>query len=185
VNPADLARLFASEAPRLVRRLRRYRGRVAPEDVVQTAFQRMLEVDVSKVEDPRAYLARLTRNLAVDELRRQARGGAVSVSEERLEALSAQTVLTPEEMLIEGERFAHMTGAFLALPRKERLAVVMFKLKGLSHEEIGRRLGIPRHSVPRYLSRALAKCAAAMAAFERAGTDEKVHDKPKGKADRT
>jgi DNA-directed RNA polymerase specialized sigma24 family protein len=48
----------------------------------------------------------------------------------------------------------------------------MFKLKGLSHEEIGRRLGIPRHSVPRYLSRALAKCAEAMAAFERAGLDQ-------------
>jgi RNA polymerase sigma factor (sigma-70 family) len=95
-----------------------------------------------------------------------------SVSDERLERIGADAALTPEEMLIEGERFAHMTGAFLALPKKERLALVMFKLKGLSHEEIGRRLGIPRHSVPRYLSRALAKCAEAMAAFERAGLDQ-------------
>jgi RNA polymerase sigma factor (sigma-70 family) len=171
VNPADLARLFASEAPRLLRRLRRYRGRVAAEDVVQTAFAKMLEVNVSQVEDPRAYLARLTRNLAVDELRRQSRASIASVSDERLERIGAETTLTPEEMLIEGERFAHMTGAFLALPKKERLAVVMFKLKGLSHEEIGRRLGIPRHSVPRYLSRALAKCAEAMTAFDRAGLD--------------
>lgn len=185
MKPADLARLFASEAPRLLRRLRRYRGRVAAEDVVQSAFAKMLEVDVSEVEDPRAYLARLTRNLAVDELRRQARAGVASVSEETMERLGAEAVLTPEEMLIEGERFAHMTGTFLALPEKERLAVVMFKLKGFSHEEIGRRLGVPRHSVPRYLSRALAKCAEAMQAFERAGLDEKTHDQPKGEADRT
>ncbi len=61
----------------------------------------------------------------------------------------------------------------------------MAKSKALSHEEIGRRLGIPRHSVPRYLSRALAKCAAAMQAFERAGTGEKVHDQPKGEPNRT
>jgi hypothetical protein len=49
-------------------------------------------------------LARLTQNLAVDELRRQARGGFACVSEERLERLESETVLTPEEMLIEGER---------------------------------------------------------------------------------
>jgi RNA polymerase sigma factor (sigma-70 family) len=172
VKPADLAHLFVSEAPRLLRRLRRFRGRVVAEDVVQAAFTKMLEVDVSEVEDPRAYLAQLTRNLAIDEVRRQSRAGVASVSDERLERIGADAALTPEEMLIEGERFAHMTGAFLALPKKERLALVMFKLKGLSHEEIGRRLGIPRHSVPRYLSRALAKCAEAMAAFERAGLDQ-------------
>jgi RNA polymerase sigma factor (sigma-70 family) len=185
VNPADLARLFASEAPRLLRRLRRYRGRVAAEDVVQTAFTKMLEVDVSQVEDPRAYLARLTRNLAVDEFRRQTRAGAASVSEEIMERLGSESVLTPEEMLIEGERFAHMTAVFLALPEKERLAVVMFKFEGLSHEEIGRRLGVSRHSVPRYLSRALAKCAEAMQAFEQAGLDEKKNGQPKGDTDRT
>lgn len=185
MRPADLARLFAAEAPRLVRRLRRFRGQVAPEDVVQSAFAKMLEVDVSGVDDPRAYLARLTDNLAIDEVRKRQRAGFALVNDASLEHLCAQTALTPEEMLIEGERFSHMTGAFLALPRKERLAVVLFKLKGLSHEEIGRRLGIPRHSVPRYLSRALAKCAAAMQAFERAGTGERSHDQPTGKTDRT
>jgi DNA-directed RNA polymerase specialized sigma24 family protein len=73
VKPADLAHLFVSEAPRLLRRLRRFRGRVVAEDVVQAAFTKMLEVDVSEVEDPRAYLAQLTRNLAIDEVRRQSR----------------------------------------------------------------------------------------------------------------
>lgn len=185
MSPADLARLFASEAPLLLRRLRRFRGRVVAEDVVQTAFAKMLEIDVSEVEDPRAYLVRLTRNLAVDELRRQNRNRISSVSDEKLERLGVDDAPTPEETLIQSERLAHMSGAFMALPRKERLAVVMFKLKGLSHEEIGRRLGIPRHSVPRYLSRALAKCAEAMQAFERAGLDEIADDQPTGKADRT
>ncbi|MEK7266143.1 MAG: sigma-70 family RNA polymerase sigma factor, partial [Pseudomonadota bacterium] len=44
--------------------------------------------------------------------------------------------LTPEQMLIEGERYAHMMGAVLALPAKDRLALLLFKLKGLSHKEI-------------------------------------------------
>ncbi|UPT64912.1 MAG: sigma-70 family RNA polymerase sigma factor [Hyphomonadaceae bacterium JAD_PAG50586_4] len=172
MTPAELARLFADEAPRLVRRLRRFRGQVASEDVVQSAFAKMLEVDMSKVDNPRAYLARLTQNLAVDEVRRQTRAGITTVSEERLERVGSETVLTPEQMLIEGERFAFMTGAVLALPERERLALLWFKLKGLSHAEIAKRLGVSRHTVPYYLSRGLAKIAAARAAFERAEATE-------------
>src|SRR5690606_26410417 len=111
VKPADLARLFASEGPRLLRRLRRFRGRVAEEDVVQSAFAKMLEVDMSGIADPRAYLARLVRNLAIDEVRRQERVRVATVTDEDLEALLTKRPgpydrldLTPEEMLIAGER---------------------------------------------------------------------------------
>lgn len=76
---------------------------------------------------------------------------------------------SPEEKAIEAERFRHVTDAFRLLPRKERLALVMFRSNGLSHQEIGERLGVSRHSVPRYLSRAVAKCAKANAAFEKLG----------------
>ncbi len=75
MKPADLARLFATEGPRLLRRLRGFRGRIAAEDVVQAAFAKMLEVDEAEIEEPRAYLARITRNLAIDELRKHERGG--------------------------------------------------------------------------------------------------------------
>lgn len=175
---ADLARLFVTEAPRLLRRLRGFRGRVIAEDLVQSAFAKLMEQDVAKIEDPRAYLSRLVRNLAVDEVRRQERVGMASMDEAELEELLAvrpspyeRADLSPEEMLIAGERFAHMTALVLALPEKERLALVLFKLKGLSHKEIAERLGVSQHSVPYYLSRALAKCAAGLAAFDRALPD--------------
>ncbi|WP_420823025.1 sigma factor-like helix-turn-helix DNA-binding protein [Vitreimonas flagellata] len=44
-----------------------------------------------------------------------------------------------------------------------------FKLKGFSHADIAKRLGVSRHTVPHYLSRGLAKIAAARAAFEAQG----------------
>ena len=184
MKPADLARLFASEAPRLIRRLRSFRGRVVAEDVVQTAFSKMLEADGSEIADPKAYLAQLTRNLAIDEVRRQERAPVKFVSGDGLGA-GASDDLTPEQMLIEGERFAHMMGAVLALPEMERLALLLFKLKGLSHKEIAGRLGVSPKSVPRYLSRALEKCDAARHAFERAGTGGIADDGRKGKADQT
>lgn len=191
MKPADLACLFASEGPRLVRRLRQFHGRVAAEDVVQTAFAKMMEVDLAEIEDPKAYLARLVRNLAIDEVRRHERVRVSSVSDAELEELIARRPgpyerpdLSPEEMLIAGERFAHMTAVVLALPRNERLALLLQKSEGLSHEEIGARLGVSRHNVPRYLARALAKCAKAMAAFEQGALKEIAHDVEKKRPDR-
>lgn len=184
MKPADLARLFATEGPRLLRQLRRFRGRVAAEDVVQTAFAKMLEVDASEIEEPRAYLARITRNLAIDEMRKRERSGLSFVSDDELGGLCGDE-LTPEQALIEGERLAHVRAVVLALPEKERKALLWFKLKGLSHAEIGARLGVSRHNVPNYLERALAKCAEAMQAFERTGLHEKTNDQPKREADRT
>lgn len=166
MKPADLARLFASEAPRLMRRLRRFRGRVEPEDVVQAAFAKMSELDGDEMKDPKAYLAQLARNLAIDEVRRQDRA-PVGFAPEGLEARSSD--LSPEEMIIEGERFAFMMGVVLNLPERERSALLMAKMGGLSHEEIAKRLGCSRHSVPRYLARALAACTEALEMFEASG----------------
>lgn len=181
MKPADLARLFVTEAPRLLRRLRAFRGRVAAEDVVQTAFARMLEQDMTGIEDPKAYLSRLVRNLAIDEVRRQDRAPVASMSEAEWEELLAVKAgpydrldLSPEEMIIAGERFAYMTAVVLALPKRERLALLLKKMGGLSHEEIALRLGVSRHSVPRYLANALAKCARAIQAFEEAEMAENI-----------
>jgi len=179
----ELKQLFAAEAPRLLRGLRDFRGRVVPEDVVQTAFLKLRETE-TEITDPKAYLAQLTRNLAIDETRRARRAPVTFVAPDAFEA-SPSSELTPEEMLIEGERFSHMLGFVLSLPKRERLALLMCKLKGMSHEEIGAALGVSRHSVPRYLSRALAKCAAAMQAFETAGTGETNHAKQTGRTHRT
>jgi len=191
VKPADLAQLFATEGPRLLRKLRRFRGRVAEEDVVQSAFTKMLEMDMSGIADPRAYLARLVRNLAVDEVRRQDRLRVAAVTDDELAELLAKRLgpydrldLTPEDMLIAGERFAHMTGVVLNLPERERKALVLFKFGGLSHEEIAAKLGVARHSVPRLLARALAKCAKAMAAFEDGALKEIAHDMETKREDR-
>ncbi len=182
MKPTDLARLFASEAPRLLRRLGRYRGRVAAEDVVQTAFAKMLEVDGDEMKDPKAYLAQLTRNLAIDEVRRQQRAPVSFVAPADLEA-GASPDLTPEEMLIEGERFGFMMGVVLNLPEKERSALLLSKMMGLSHNEIAKKLGCSRHSVPRYLSRALATCTKALRAFEHSGLGDLTHAKSRRKVD--
>jgi RNA polymerase sigma factor (sigma-70 family) len=179
--------IFREEAPRLVRRLRAFRGRISPEDLVQTAFAKMLEQDLDAIEDPKAYLTRLVHNLAVDEIRRQNRARVSSFGNDELDAVLASATSSyersessPEEMLIARERLAHMLAALRTLPDRERLALLLHKFAGFTHQEIGERLGVSQHSVPRYLSRAVAKCAAALAAFETAdGAKSKNSEKPK------
>ncbi|UPT61502.1 MAG: sigma-70 family RNA polymerase sigma factor [Hyphomonadaceae bacterium JAD_PAG50586_4] len=161
------------EAPKLVRQLTRSRGRAAAEDVVQAAFERLMGARLEEIERPRAFLARIALNLAADEARRDGRtpvrcapAEEIAALEEKLAALGASA----EDDLIDRERRAVVAGVLHSLPRKERLALLWAKLEGLTHRQIGKRLGEPHTNVPFYLSRALAKCRKALHAFDNCDT---------------
>lgn len=176
MSPAELARLFQSEAPKLVRRLASFRGRVAAEDVVQTAFTKMMELEETEMKDPKAYLAQLVRNLAINEARRYERSPVTFLDPESSELSSSTSEApSPEDMLIAGQRFGYMMGIVLALPEKERQALMMAKMGGLSHREIGARMGVSHRNVARYLERALAKCHAALKDFDAAWQADTQH----------
>ncbi|MGI5245739.1 RNA polymerase sigma-70 factor [Dactylosporangium sp. CA-139066] len=67
---ADAARIFNEHRERLNGVAYRVLGRVADvEDVVQDAWLRWSAVDAAEVEDPEAYLVRVTTRLAIDRLR--------------------------------------------------------------------------------------------------------------------
>ena len=168
-----LARLFAEEAPKLVNRLARTRGRAAAEDVVQAAFERLMGARSEDIQHPRAFLRRIVLNLAVDEARRAERAPVRAVTDETMEALEemfSSSGASAEDCLIENERRAVVVGVLRGLPPKERLSLLWAKLDGLTHRQIGERLGESHTNIPFYLSRALAKCRKALHAFENADT---------------
>jgi RNA polymerase sigma-70 factor (ECF subfamily) len=70
VQESDAARIFNEHRARLNGVAYRVLGRVADvEDVVQDAWLRWDGVDVAKIQDPEAYLVRVTTRLAIDRLR--------------------------------------------------------------------------------------------------------------------
>src|SRR3546814_6347591 len=80
---AAFDRLYRREHQRLLR----YAGqKIGPEDasdVAQDAFMRLLDGELfAKVENPRAYLTRIARNLSVDRTRRQTRDRVASYRSE-------------------------------------------------------------------------------------------------------
>src|SRR5215218_3299277 len=67
----DVARVFSEHRDLLIAVAYRVLGRVTDaEDVVQEAYLRWSKVDPAAVDDPRAYLVRVTTRLAIDRLRR-------------------------------------------------------------------------------------------------------------------
>lgn len=149
--------LFNSEAPRLRRRLRRFEPNHVAEDIVQSAFTRLLEVDTDHLTEPRSFLHRIAVNLSIDDVRRRRRAPfAMSADAYRIEA--AFDAPSPEETLIAKENAALAQAAIASLPEHKRRALLLFKIEGLSYKEIGKLMGKSHRTVQEYVSDAIEQC---------------------------
>ena len=107
------------------------------------------------------WLYRLTSNIAIDFLRRDARRSAVSLTvldeegERELEIPDER--FNPETELGKKELRAAIGSAFRALPEEFRLILSLREISGLSYEELGSVLEIEPGTVKSRLSRARKK----------------------------
>lgn len=131
---------------------RRLRNRQRAEDLAHDAFVRVLETRQDSVQQPRAYLHQTTRNIAVDQFRR----------EERRAQLELDMAGQGEDARDDPESFMHavqladsIEKALAELPVNCRQVFVWQKLEGLSQAEIAERLGLSRNMVERYMIRTL------------------------------
>jgi len=153
---AYFTRLYAVEAPRLQRFLRRFGPAVSVEDIAQESFERLYAAEPGSVTSPRAFLFRTARNLAINSVLRQARAPVRSADPHELEATSTEP--DPEQRLILSEAVERLDYALAALPEHKRRALILFKLEGRSYKEMGARLGVSPRTVERYVADALAHC---------------------------
>jgi RNA polymerase sigma-70 factor (ECF subfamily) len=121
----------------------------------------------------KTFLYRIASNLCLNELRRAEHGlraererATPGVDDETtdLEALPGD-VATPEQMAV-GSALEKAFGQLLAkLPEKQRAALVMARLEGLSYEEIAEILGTTVAAVKSLVHRATMAAATALAPF--------------------
>jgi len=132
------------------------------EDVAQEAYLRAFAAEQKKdgdIEQPRAFLFRIAKNIAVDRLRRKSRQIT-----DYIEDLSVPVVIedgTDPEREMEGRQSLGIyCEAVASLPDKCRQVFLLRKVHGLKHKEIADRLSISVSSVEKHLRRGMAETRA-------------------------
>lgn len=125
-------------------------------DLAQDTFVRLLASrKVFDLREPRAYLSSIARSLMIDGFRRRA------VEQAYLETLALQPEpleISPEARVLILETLLEIDRMLDGLGTRGREIFLLAQLDGLSHVEIGRRLGLSTNTVRKHLLRALTQC---------------------------
>jgi RNA polymerase sigma-70 factor (ECF subfamily) len=135
------------------------------EDVVQETWLRWADVEVSTIDDPRAFLVRVTTRLGLDRLRRiKAR------REDYVGPWLPEPVLTAPDMAEDVERAESISLALIVvletLSPLERAVFVLREAFGFSHADIAEALGRTEVSVRQLATRARSHVQARRPRFE-------------------
>lgn len=141
--------------------LRHLRGKVASdsdaEDIAQEVWLRAAQPPAeagSAIDNVRAWLYRVARNLVVDHHRQTARRGETVLDDAAAAALPDGRP-DPERALLTRGELRRAAAAIRAMPARPRQIFRLSRIEGLSLAEIGRRLGITRQSAHDHMVRAL------------------------------
>ncbi len=158
--------------------LRRYLGRFFArsqdvDDLLQEVFVRAYAMEARRpILMPRAYLFRVAKHVALNELARRKNSATDSVEDfEQPDVIGSETQPGVEQLVDGRRRLALFANAVAALPSQCRKVLVMKKIEGLSQREIAERLGIAESTVEKHLAKALLLTRDFMARHEQAEAD--------------
>lgn len=133
----------------------------AAEEVSQEACLRFhLAAQETAVEQHRAYLFKIAKNIALDRLSKrktELRYLEPDAGDARIESAVCAAPL-PDQVLAARKRYEAMADALNELPKSCREAFVMNKFDGLSYRQIAERLGVSSSMVEKHIARAMSHC---------------------------
>ena len=164
---AMLSRAIIGNRRPLLSVARRILGDVpAAEDVVQSLWLRVQGLDDGvTVRDSTAFLRRLVRNLAIDQLRKD-RVRAALVREGAPDESMTDGAPDAERTMMDRDRLQRLKRAIEELPPRCREVFVLRRIHDLSSAEIADRLGITQNAVAKHVRVALEHCHQRLAETE-------------------
>src|SRR6187399_1438828 len=151
----------------LKRFLRRFiKSREGADDLAQEAFLRAFAAESNRViESPKAFLFKVARNLALNELARQATATITPLGDfEGQEVLEDSSQAAVDDAVDGRERIRMLARAIAALPPQCAKVFILRKMQGLSQKEIAARLDISVRTVENHVALGLVRCKAYMRA---------------------
>lgn len=123
------------------------------DDIVQDAFQNILHVGrIESIENPRAYLYRAAKHIALNRIRREDHSSSIFVDVE-----DADSVGIPMDRQIIAEHDMRRVNRVLEkLSTKDRTAFLLNRVEGKSYKEISQELGVTVSTVEKRMMKALA-----------------------------
>jgi RNA polymerase sigma factor (sigma-70 family) len=151
--------------------LKRYLGRFvrpreAADDLAQEAFLRAFAAEAGqKIETPKAFLFKVAKNLALNEIARQSAAAIEPLGDlEGQEVLEDNSQAAVEDVIDSRERIRLLARAIAALPPQCAKVFILRKMQGLSQKEIAVRLNISVRTVENHVALGLSRCRAYMRA---------------------
>jgi RNA polymerase sigma factor (sigma-70 family) len=152
----DFGRFYrATVAP-----LRRFLARIVrnptdAQDLAHDAYQRVYQaMDTGRVKQPQAFLYTTARRLALKQIRRR-HTGPISEAPDNMIDLAASSAPGVERVVMARQEWERVESAIAELPPGCRSVLQLSHREGLSHAEIGLRLGIAISTVEKQHARAL------------------------------
>ena len=149
----------------LKRYLRRFtRSREGADDLAQEAFVRAFAAESGRViESPKAFLFKVAKNLALNELARQSTAAFAPLGDlEGQEVLEDSSQVAVDDVVDSRERIRLLARAISALPPQCAKVFLLRKMQGLSQKEIAVRLNISVRTVENHVAVGLTRCRAFM-----------------------
>ena len=154
----ELEPLYLAMRDRVASMVSRIVPRDDVDDIVQETYLRLCRVVmVDEIQNPKAYIYRIARNLALDSLKKADNALTVSYIEEFPEP-GARSDDVCKKVESE-EEFRYFCESVKRLPKQSRRVFVMQKVYGFSQRQIGHELGISQSTVEKHVSLATRRCA--------------------------
>jgi RNA polymerase sigma-70 factor (ECF subfamily) len=163
--PSDEARWFAEAVQPHDGEVRGFLRRRFPaitdvDDLMQEAYARIWRArTLGAIDNPRAFLFQIVRNLAHDHYRRESRNPPVPITDLEAARVFDEEPSAAEHASREQERQI-LLAAVRALPDRCREVVLLRYMEGLSYKEIAIKLNISPETVKVHLAKGLQRCQA-------------------------
>lgn len=144
------------------------------EDIVQETYVRVCQAETrDNVRQPRSFLFRTVRNLALDHIKRAESRLAVSVEENRELGFGEGQRARDDtlERVSSDEEFSRFCDAVRRLPVQCRRTFVLKKVYGYTQREIAMELGLSESTVEKHIAEGVKRCTYFMMQYD----DNDVH----------